>query len=174
MIVANKIIKLITGLILIAVVSFFSPTRLIGQAINQKQVFEYIEISRHNWEAQGSTVRIDSNGEVAYIFMESPGMGKQAKGKLEPSELKELINLIENTDLYALENEYKAQYLSRSGSSYYLTLKTNLGIKKISFYSKGEAVEAFPKILSEIVNKVETITQNIAESAFKTENVLIQ
>jgi len=169
-------IKLINGLVLITVVSFISPVGYLAQAANQRQVFEYIEISSRNWEGAGTTIRIDKNKEVVYTLIEAPGMSQQAEGQVKTFELENLISLLEKASLYSLKNEYNTQlpFDKMVGRTYSLTMETDMGIKTISFYYKGETDGAFPKILLEIVNKIKTMTKNIAKVAFKTESQFIE
>jgi len=118
--------------------------------------FKHIELSDHNWEAIGSTITIEKDGSYTVEFG-SPGQMETRKGKLTTDGLGELTKIINNANVFSLNDEYTGpRKTTRSWGQYNLIIETKSGSKSVSFHSEDETV---PQALHDIVNTIIELTK---------------
>ncbi len=125
----------------------------------QARLFEHITLSSWNWEALGSTIKIEKDGSYTVEFGR-PGQMETKEGRLTVGglgELTKIINTANNVDVFSLDKEYTGpKETTRSWMQYNLIIETESGSKSVSFHSEDGTV---PAILHDIVNKIFQLTK---------------
>ena len=120
-----------------------------------EQPFERISLKSHNWEAYGSNATIEKDGSYKVEFG-SPGIMQIKEGKLTSENLVKLIELINNAEVFSLNDQYSGtKETSRSWEQYNLVIETSAGLKSVNFHSEDKTA---PQALHDLVNKIDEFT----------------
>jgi hypothetical protein len=139
--------------------------------INLVSGFENIILVESNWEAVGSIINISKNGEYS-VESGRPGIINKKEGKLTVQQLKELNALLNDADVFLLQDEYTGQRkTTRSWINYRLTVESISETKSISFHSEDETL---PQSLYNLVNKTEQFANEQANNLPISESICVE
>lgn len=153
----KRLVKFFVVVLIISVCLIYQAVLGADTIPVKKGTLEYIELSSYNWEAVGKNIRIVKDGSFIISYSRASFSKIERRGKIDLSDLQELIKLFEDTKLYSLENEYRGpKKTSKLWINYVLTIRTDVDFKSVKFHSEDETA---PKILKEIIDKVYLLTK---------------
>ena len=161
--------KAVIRLLLICFISALALSFVSVKAAWAAGNIESILLSSHNWEASGSSLKINKDGSYLYSFG-SPGLIQEQSGKIDQKQLEELMRLVGGSDLSGLKDKYSSLPFSRLGQTYYLNIVTSSGSKAVEFYLHNQderAQDKVPQILIDIADKINIIKSQIKNCVSK-------
>lgn len=127
-----------------------------AQLLVENVKFDFVEVTRYDWELKGRFIRIEGNGEFVVKSKRVNYTQIIREGKLPRNKLKELNKAIEKSKFFNFTSDYSTAGATRRRTNYQVTLRREIGTKTILFHTENPNT---PKTLRHLVALIEVMTE---------------